>query len=198
MKISNKYKWGFFLIYTLVIFILGWLSSNAYKDQTKSISYTDGPLIADSIIIDSTNLVEEKKSKEIPIEYITKIEYKDKEIYKYLEVDTAKIIADYLVKRSYEIDLFDDSKLGKLTLYPEIEFNKLNKIRYSFIPKITTVTYDNKNSYLFMVDSYINTNSYVGIGGTLIKSNLGIGYSYHKNFNSSLNYHQLKFSYVFR
>lgn len=54
--------------------------------------------------------------------------------YIYQIVYTGAIIADYILKRSYDVIAFDDMDKGKLRLFPVIQYNKLEAINYGFTP----------------------------------------------------------------
>lgn len=123
----------------------------------------------------------ELPKKEIQIE----IQYKDtgsvktetKYITRMQVVDTAAIIADYIVKRSYSQILFNNNQFGKLEVFPTVYQNKLTALEYEYKPKI-------KACQPFISSSYSTTN-YLGIGGGFFYYNLGVEYQYQIDLNRS-------------
>jgi hypothetical protein len=105
--------------------------------------------------------------------------------YKYYKVDTAAIIADYIKLNKYSKTLFDNGTEGKLVVGAEVQYNKLNKLDYSFTPmqKQTTIT---KQRLItpFLSVSY-NTFGYGGAGGGVYLNNVGIGLKYLSNLKGS-------------
>ncbi len=49
-------------------------------------------------------------------------------------VDTAAIIAGYIMKKKYALDVFDNIELGKLTVYPTVQYNRLTGLNYEYTP----------------------------------------------------------------
>lgn len=65
-----------------------------------------------------------------PIKEKPDIHYRDTGSIKYLSipVDTSAIIADWELKRTYKLTVFDNKKQGKLELFPVIQYNKLSAL----------------------------------------------------------------------
>ena len=66
--------------------------------------------------------------------------YLDNIIYVHVEVDTAAIINDYVLRREYATLLFDTPTLGKLSLFETVQYNKLSELQYEFFPVYKEVT----------------------------------------------------------
>lgn len=113
------------------------------------------------------------------------------------EVDTAAIIAEYELKRSYNLVAFDNSKLGKLELFPIIQYNRLSGMDYKFDPVIEKqIIYREKVFQPFVSGSY-STLNYVNIGGGVFYHNLGIEYQYQKSLGNQSNGHLIGLKYKF-
>ena len=96
--------------------------------------------------------------------------------YIYQIVDTAAIIADYIVKRFYDVIAFDDMDKGKLRLFPVIQYNKLQGINYEFTPVYRqTSIYKERVWQPFIYGSY-STLDIIGLGGGLFYHNIGFEY----------------------
>jgi hypothetical protein len=57
----------------------------------------------------------------------------DSIVYIHSKIDTAKLIAEYITRRKYDILLFDNDN-GILRIMPEVQFNRLENIPYEFTP----------------------------------------------------------------
>ncbi|NDW19281.1 hypothetical protein D0T53_10190 [Dysgonomonas sp. 216] len=169
---------------SIIFFLVG---RSSIKIGTE-VHYVQGETISGSVSNNQFEPVKEEKpdkpllpTKEIEVQYrdtgsirtITDIKYV------YQVVDTAAIIEDYILKRSYILTAFDNKEHGKLLLYPTVQYNKLTGMDYSFTPM-----QKQKNTYLqkvwqpFISGSY-STLDYVGLGGGVFYHNLGFEYQYN-------------------
>jgi len=111
------------------------------------------------------------------------IQYRDtgsiKIKYVNMPADTAAIIADWELKRTYKLTAFDNKAQGKLELFPVIQYNRLTALDYNFTPITERQTvYKTKVWQPFVSVSY-STQDYIGLGGGLFYHNLGFEYQYH-------------------
>lgn len=137
-------------------------------------------------------------------------EYKEIEVadpilpYKYIYftdtiievVDTSAIIKDYAAKREYDFTVFDDV-YGKLDLKPTLQYNKLQKLDYTFTP-ITQVKIREDIFNIFATMGYA-TNETAILGGGLYYKKIGVEYNYNirlrQHIGMSDNYHTFKIHY---
>lgn len=104
--------------------------------------------------------------------------------YVNLPADTAGIIADYELKRTYQLTAFDNKTQGKLELFPVIQYNRLTGLDYNFTPMIkTNYIYKDKVWHPFVSGSY-STLGYVGIGGGIFYHNIGVEYQYQIDYRN--------------
>jgi hypothetical protein len=108
----------------------------------------------------------------------------------YLTVDTMGIIKDFLAKNSYEINLFDIDTIGKLTVYPEVQYNKLlSPLNYDFYPvvKHTTTTITKRESRYLIGAGIGLKNTYEINIGYMTKGGWGatIGYERLQDYNTN-------------
>lgn len=100
------------------------------------------------------------------------------------KVDTAKLIANYVLERKYNIPAFNN-KNGILVLKPVVQYNELQSMSYDFTPikEVTTIT------KLQSITPFINVswNSFgqVGAGGGIYINNIGIGAKYMTDFSKT-------------
>lgn len=97
-------------------------------------------------------------------------------------VDTAKIIANYIVRNSYRQTLFDNDTIGKLSISPEVQYNKLQKVGWEFTPVRKEVIKIQKRVFVPFVSGSYNSFGYVGAGGGFFYHDLGISAKYMTNF----------------
>ncbi|MDL2290391.1 hypothetical protein LJB95_03205 [Paludibacteraceae bacterium OttesenSCG-928-F17] len=192
----------FFILFLTYLFC-DFLHNKGSETKTE---YIQGETIKDGI--DAAGIV--PISEEIPVnptlpQKQVEIEYRDTgsikvvEVPKYIieTVDTAAIIAEYILKRTYEITLFDNMENGKLLVYPSLQYNRLAGLDYEFTPvyKQTTITKVQK-WHPFLSVSY-NTFNTVGLGGGIFYNHWGIEYQYIQDFNTSHSGHLIGLKYKF-
>ena len=105
--------------------------------------------------------------------------YLDNIVYVQNEIDTAAIINDYILKREYAPVLFDNPKLGKLSLSATVQYNKLDALSYEFIPMYKEVTkYKVEVWQPFVAISYSTLFQIAGFGGGVFYKKIGLEYQY--------------------
>ena len=118
------------------------------------------------------------KDVEVEIQYRDTGSIKEIERIVYQVVDTAKIIQEYIIKRDYELMLFDDIN-GRLVVFPSLQYNKLTALNYNFTPiQQKETVYKGKVWQPFVSSSY-STLDYIGIGGGIFYHDLGFEYQYN-------------------
>lgn len=91
--------------------------------------------------------------------------------------DTAKIIEDFLIRREYEFDVFDNEN-GKLIVSPVVQYNRLQAFDYSFTPIQKEITrYREPALTPFAIIAY-NTFKQASIQGGVFYKNSAISYRY--------------------
>ncbi len=91
--------------------------------------------------------------------------------------DTAKIVEDFIVKREYQFNVFDNEN-GKLEVSPTVQYNRLQKFDYSFTPIKTVITKIDKPVFVPFISASYNSFGIAGIGGGMFIKNTGIEYNY--------------------
>ena len=101
--------------------------------------------------------------------------YVDRVRYILERVDTAAIIAEYELRRTYELPVFDN-QYGRLDLTLDMQYNRLDTVRFEFAPirTIQTVRFEQKWAP-FVSASYL-TIGYAGVGGGFFYHSLGMEY----------------------
>jgi hypothetical protein len=111
--------------------------------------------------------------------------YVDRVMYTREVTDTAAIIADYELRRQYEVPLFDD-QYGKLDISIQTQYNRLEEISYSFVP-LRTVEYREIRRVWqpFASVSFVTAGQF-GAGGGLFYHHLGVEYQWVKSVRSGV------------
>lgn len=112
-----------------------------------------------------------------------------------IEIDTAAMVRDWITERQYQLTLFDSPELGKFTIYPTVQYNKLQPVRYEFVP-IQKIQYKTPVWQPFFSASY-STMGYAGVGGGLFYHNIGLEYQYLKGLKNIDNGHIIGLKYKF-
>ncbi len=168
-------------IYTVFVsvfwIILLFSLKNCRNQEEEKTEYKQQPPVSGIV----TNL--QAKTEETPENPILPIRIdtlrKDSIIYLFHKVDTDAIIADYIKKRSYDIILFDDNKIGRLEITPTIQYNKIDSIPFVFTPIHKTTIIRERNQLLVPFVSIGFTNGYgANLGGGFFFKNVGVEYLY--------------------
>ncbi len=95
-------------------------------------------------------------------------------------VDTTAILQDWLLKRTYEVNLISSDTLGSIDVTAQVQFNELQKLDYSFVPvqKQTTIPDKGRAFTPFVSATYHNAGSNIAVGGGMFYHNLGFGGEY--------------------
>ena len=161
------------IIYSLIILAIGFLLGRSMSTVTTKIEYVREPPIS-GLIIGLVPVSEEKPTVSVlPMQRDTA--YINKIMYITEKVDTAAIIADYELKRTYNVPVFDN-QYGKLNVSFNTQYNKSDSIKYEFLPimKIQTITKERAFTS-FASASYLTT-GHVGFGGGFFYKKLGVEY----------------------
>lgn len=117
--------------------------------------------------------------------------------YIYQIVDTAAIIADYVLKRSYDVIAFDDMDKGKLRLFPVIQYNKLDAIDYEFTPVYPQTSVYKEKVWLPFISGSYSTLDIIGLGGGIFYHNIGFEYQYQIDYENIRKGHSFGLKYKF-
>lgn len=111
-------------------------------------------------------------------------------------VDTEKIISDFILKREYSFNVFNNEQ-GKLDIKQEVQYNRIQSFDYTFTPiHIEKTTYRKPLIMPYFSATY-NTLNYVGVGGGLFLKDFGLEYNYLYNNTSGNTAHQFGIKYKF-
>lgn len=172
----------------IVAFIVGFFIGRK-TDTIETIKYIKGATVRDTVKIPypSEETIPPKPSLPIKSDtiYIDSIEYITQ------KVDTSKIISDYIIRRTYNFNLFDN-KDGKLDVSQDIEQNKLTRFSYVYTPikEVRTIV-EKKTFQPFVTGGYI-TSKHIVLGGGFYINNIGVEYNYLKGDED---FHAIKLNY---
>ena len=155
----------------------GFFAGRRFSEKTETIKYVREPAVTGTVTPLNPVKVEVPDIAWLPTR--TDTVYVDQVMYARQVVDTAAIIADYELKRSYAMPLFDNN-YGKLSLSLSTQYNRLGEVSYEFIP-ITKIVYRERTWRPFVDVSY-STFGYVGGGAGIFYKSTGIGIQYQTDF----------------
>jgi hypothetical protein len=148
---------------------VGFLAGRQYSEKTETVTYVREQVITGRVAIPDPVRVEVPAIAWLPAR--TDTVYVDSVIYVRQVVDTAAIIADYELKRSYVVPLFDNS-LGKLDVSLSTQYNRLWEVSYEFVP-VTKTVYRERTWRPFVSAGY-STFGYMEAGGGMFYKKTGI------------------------
>lgn len=189
----TKKQIGISLIILFLGFVLGYLLRPSTK--TTEIKYVKLPPITDTI------KVPEPYQVEIPSdpEYIFKKDtiYQDSIVYVHESIDTLAILSDWIKKRSYETVLFDVDTLGKITVFTDIQYNKLQSLSYKYIPIQREVTQTKSQLFTPYIQGGLTFDWYPSLEvGTYIR-NISLGIEATRNTDTDKFMYGIKIGYKF-
>ncbi len=183
-----------YIIISIICLVLGFFIGRQTVSTEAKIKYIQGKAISGSVNDSRLIPIKEEKQTNPNLPLKPEIIYKDSIRYIVLKVDTAAIIADYILKRSYELTPFDDEN-GKLQLFPTVQYNQLTGLDYQFTPIRKEIIQQKEKLWQPFVSVSYSTLDFIGIGGGVFYQNLGIEYQYQKGITN--NGHLLGLKYKF-
>lgn len=172
-----------------------------YDKGTDSIIIDEGyqplPLMRDTVYI-KTPVKEETPEKPI-LPTKTDTCWRDSIIYVTQRVDTLKIIADYIVKRTYEETLFSTDTLGTLRVGWETQYNKSSVLWYDYQPVRKITNYTTTRDRNFRILMGIGTKDILSAQLQYnVNDRFVVGYQFlRQENNNGLNSHMLNFGIDF-
>lgn len=191
----KKIDYLMFLFVFLGGLLIGYLGCGLTTKTVEETKYIKGDAVSGAVNVEQLSPIKEETPENtvLPVKVVEDAKTKAQ----IQIVDTAAIIAEYEKKRTYNTILFDDKKLGKLELYPTVQYNKLSGMDYNFTPVIQQkIIYKEKIFQPFVSGSY-STLNYIGIGGGVFYHNLGLEYQYQKSLGNQSNGHLFGLKYKF-
>lgn len=183
-------KASIIIVYGVICLAVGFFIGRSTIDTKTKTEYIKGATMTGSVSPTQFEPIKEERPD---------IQYRDTGSIKIvnLPADTAAIIADWELKRTYKLTAFDNKTQGKLELFPVIQYNKLSALDYNFTPIIERQTiYKTKVWQPFISGSY-STLNYVNIGGGVFYHNLGLEYQYQKSLGNQTDGHVFGVKYKF-
>lgn len=109
-------------------------------------------------------------------------------------IDSAKLLADYAMLRTYRNELFNNDSLGSLVLSSTVQYNRLSNLSYEFVPIHKVITKElvrigeQDPKVIPFIGVGITTNSQGLInGGVFLKNNIGFQGIYQYNLDTHKN-----------
>jgi hypothetical protein len=166
----------YYSLIAIIGIIAGFYLGRESNQTLESIKYVKGETIEKTIAVEIPYQVEIPAN---PI-YI----YKTDTIHETIvaTIDTMAILNDWVTKRDYHQNLFDDSN-GKLFIEASIQYNQLQSFKYNFTPYEKTIVSTRKPTLTPYIEASYNTLNHIGIGGGVFYHNIGLGIKYTTDFD---------------
>lgn len=163
------------LLLILIAFAVGFFSGRATIREKEIVTHVEGETVYGSLNPDFLTVKKEFKGDIKFLPYI---------FWKSDIPDTAKIVEDFIVKREYQFNVFDNEN-GKLEVSPTVQYNRLQAFDYTFTPIKTIITKIDKPVFVPFISASYNSFGIAGIGGGVFIKNTGIEYNYlYRPFDS--------------
>ena len=192
-------KWSYFILGIILIlsFIGGCTYGDKYyhKNTIVDIKYVPGPIITDTII-KTIPTVQYVPSKEIVTIYKDTI-WLDSIKYVVQDIDSFKVLQDWLTRRDYNMIIFDIDTIGKCELTASIYKNTLDSLSYVFTPITKVVQLKKEKIYTPFMGIGFNTQNDAVIQLGIYRNKWGVSYQLYKNFNDNNISHGLNLLYRF-
>ena len=111
-------------------------------------------------------------------------------------VDSAAIIADYIIKREYTIPVYD-ANYGSLTAKAIVQYNRLTKFDYKSTPVVKEIILKEPIRIRPFAEAGINSFGQGRISLGAIKENWGFGTGYVKDFVNDRSGVEISGKYIF-
>lgn len=184
------------LLGVTIIFLIGFFVGRKSFTPQIITEYIKGDTIHDSIPIPPpiSEVVPENPK------YLTKWDTlyltKDSIIYVKESIDTLAILADWIKKRTYDIQLFDTDTLGTLNIHANVQYNRLGELTYDYVPVYRRVTIQKEPLFTPFIMGGINSHWRPELEvGTFIK-NFGISGSISHDSEKMI--YSIKVGYKFK
>lgn len=174
------------ILIALSIFILGIsLGRCSHEPSDPIIKYIKGDTITDSIPYPEPYEVVKTNTVVLPGKIDTVFIDGDTVFVNTGEIDTAAILADYILKRNYSRVLLDDDTLGYLSVGGSVQYNKLISLHYKFNPITKQIETVREPLFTPFITGTYSTLGYVGIGGGVYIKDFGVQLKYLNNLELS-------------
>ena len=167
-----------FLFLSGIVFggLAGYFIGRSTTDKTVMTEYVRGETVRDTVRVPYPVREEAPVYYSLPVRYDTV--YIDNFIYVRETVDTAAIIAEYIVERTYEIDMFDNEN-GKMTIWPVLQYNRLKgAVPFEFTPMQRVDRINITRVWAPFASASISTFGIAGIGGGIFYHNIAGEYQF--------------------
>ena len=192
---------GYLFWIAVIYFLVSFYISCLIPKEKEAIEYKRQQTISGSI--GGNQLIPEKEEipehPNLPTRIDTIYRDRTKTEIKYIvqKVDTAAIIADYIMKRSYNITAVESKEFGTIKLFPTVQYNQLSSLDYKFTPIQKQKNIHKERIWLPFLSGSYSTLGIIGIGGGIFYHNLGFEYQYQRDIAGDNNGHSFGIKYKF-
>jgi hypothetical protein len=152
---------------------VGFLGGRAFWNEKETVKYVRGEAVRGTVGALEPVKIEIPNVQELPLRSDTV--YMDKIRYIHSVVDTAAIILDYELKRSYVVPLFDN-QYGKLDVSMSTQYNRISDLSYNYIPIQKVIT--RERLWIPFLSASYSTLNYAAVGGGMFYRDWGVQLQY--------------------
>ncbi|NCD10485.1 MAG: hypothetical protein EOL98_13935 [Negativicutes bacterium] len=173
-------KTRYWLLLILIAFAAGYFIGKATTSNGEIVKQVKGETVYGSLNPDFLTVKKEFKGD---IKFLPYIFWKSDTIRvsetEYISTipDTAKIIEDFITKREYQFNVFNNEQ-GVLDISQSIQYNRLQSFRYTYTPINTEKIIREKQLFTPFLSASYNTFGIAGVGGGFFIKNTGVEYNY--------------------
>lgn len=191
---SKEAKWR--VLALLVGLALGFFISRQQTEVKEIIKYEQGETIVSNYPRHLLLPQLEIKPKSLVWPYFVLREVVVSKDSVILVPDTAVLIDDYFTRRQYSLTLFDN-EYGKLQIAPEVQFNRLDTLPWSFEPIQKVITRAARPTVDLYISGGLNSFNQSNIGGGLFYNNFGLEYDFIIDLSDGQKGHAVSVKYRF-
>lgn len=164
-----------------VALVVGFFFGRSRSDVVKEVKYVKGKTITKEV----------EKDKLVPYDVYIPVPGEEKWITKLdtlrvpgqpvritEKVDTNAILHDYIKENRYNITLFDNDTIGKMSAKPVVQNNKIKSFGYDFIPIQKETVIERKRTLTPFITADYGTLGQGSAGGGIYIKNVGVGAPY--------------------
>jgi len=198
MDYAESFKWlkklGNFAIFIAFV-LIGFLIGRQVIETGEKTVYVKEEPISETITGIEPVVEERPEVSALPVKRDTF--WRDSIRYVIEKVDTAAIIAEYEMRRFYQVLLFDNN-YGKLDVSMNSQYNRLGDVSYTFVPIVKEVIrYRERVWQPYVAASFSTLSNSAGIGGGVFYKSIGFEYQYQRAMFDSRFGHQFGLKWKF-
>lgn len=163
--------WLILIAFGALCFFIG----RSTRNVEEVIRYVKGDTVTDTITVPVP--VKEYVPSDPELIYRDRVVYVDTGKVIIKEVDSAKILKDWITEREYYFNVYED-EYGTLDVNQKIQYNRLKHFSYTRTPIQKVITQYRKDTFIPFISGSYNSFGTAGVGGGIFYRDIGVEYNY--------------------